>query len=280
MLSAIQKIIDNDLRYNLAIAGPVASGKTTLCNYMWAEIGKMIFSLKESQTNDSVMHYYKEWIDHSDLCKQMLVNRTNGLISRFTLQSFILDEWANILMKEPLKNFNLFERSISECSLCFCDDLTFKEYDVLHSREYDIAKRFGIPCVDGEFSFCVSTKEATVDIYNEIVKQISADVDYMISAKIGSFNRIFGLKMLDAETHLARIGKRARPGEEDIEIRKMNNQLALFKHAYYKFECRSKLWIEPSKSDEEARSAESTENERSTEQSPTETFDESLINGC
>lgn len=276
MLSAIQKIIDNNLRYNLAIAGPVASGKTTLCDYIWAEIGKMMFSLKESQTNDSVMHYYKEWIDHSDLCKQMLVNRTNGLISRFTLQSFILDEWANILMKEPLKNFNLFERSISECSLCFCEDLTFKEYDVLHSREYDIAKRFGIPCVDGEFSFCISTKEATADIYNELAKQISADVDYMISSKMDSFNRIFGLKMLDAETHLARIGKRARPGEEDIEIRKMNSQLALFKRAYNKFECRSKWWIEPSTFGEEAQSAENDQTAKPT----TEVFDESLINGC
>jgi deoxyadenosine/deoxycytidine kinase len=257
MLSAIQKIIDNNLRYNIAIAGPMASGKTTLCDYIWNELGKLNIQLKDDQERDSFIHYYKEWIDHSDLCKEMLVNRTKGLISRFTLQSFILDEWMNILTKEPLKNFNLFERSISECSMCFCGDLTFKEYDVLHSREYDIAKSFGIPCVDSEFSFCVSTKESTEDIYNELVKQISADVDFMISSKLESFNRIFGLKMLDAETHLSRIGKRARPGEEDIEIRKMNAQLDIFKRAYNKFEYRSKWLINPE-----------------------EPMDETLINGC
>ena len=246
MLSAIQKIIDNKLRYNLAIAGPIGSGKTTLCDYIWDELSRL-----NLQHND-LMHYYKEWIDHSDICKQMLVNRTNGLISRFTLQSFILDEWSNILTKEPLRYFNLFERSISECSMCFCDDLTFKEYDVLHAREYDIASRFDIPCVDRKFGFCVSTKESTKDIFDELAKQIEADVDYMISAKLESFNRIFGLKLLDAATLVNRIGKRARPGEEDLQIRKMNDHLTLFKRAYNKFEYRSALNIEPSTEEEEA----------------------------
>jgi deoxyadenosine/deoxycytidine kinase len=272
MLSAIQKIADNKLRYNLAIAGPIGSGKTTLCNYMWDELSRLNLQLNDNLQRNDLMYYYKEWIDHSDICKQMLVNRTNGLISRFTLQSFILDEWSNILTKEPLRYFNLFERSISECSMCFCDDLTFKEYDVLHSREYEIASRFDIPCVDRKFGFCVSTKETTKDIFDELAKQIEADVDYMISTKMESFNRIFGLKLLDAETLVNRIGKRARPGEEDLQIRKMNDHLTLFKRAYNKLEYRSALNIEPPLEEEEVN----------TERTPTdETINADLcLNGC
>jgi deoxyadenosine/deoxycytidine kinase len=239
MLSAIQKIVDNKLRYNLAIAGPIGSGKTTLCNYIWNEINKLNVQLQDDQTMSSVTGYYKEWIDHSDICKQMLINRTNGLISRFTLQSFILDEWQNMLTKEPLRNFNLFERTISECSMCFCEDLTFKEYDVLHTREHDIAVRFGIPCVDEGFSFNVATKERTEEIFEELVKQIEIDVDFMLTQKCKQFNRIFGMKLLDAETLVKRIDKRARPGEEDLRLRQMNEHLATFKRAYSKFETRS-----------------------------------------
>ena len=269
MLSTIQKIVDNKLRYNIAVAGPIGSGKTTLCNYMWDELARLNIQLGDNVARDSIMHYYKEWIDHSDICKQMLVNRTNGLISRFTLQSFILDEWANVLTKEPLRNFNLFERSISECSMCFCDDLTFKEYDVLHSREYDIACRFDIPCVDREFGFCVSTKESTEDIFDELVKQIDSDVDFMISNKMESFNRIFGLKLLDAETLVKRIGKRARPGEEDLQLRRMNEHLTLFKRAYNKFEYRSRLNISPV-----------TEEEAINEPVIDDSFNDSVMNGC
>lgn len=243
MLSAIQKIIDNNLRYNIAIAGPIGSGKTTLCNHIWNELNKLTIPLKDDQTIDSVAGYYKEWIDHSDICRQMLVNRTNGLISRFTLQSFILDEWQNILTKKPLRNFNLFERTISECSMCFCEDLTFKEYDVLHTREHDIAVRFGIPCVDEEFSFNVATTERTEDIFEEFIKQIEIDVEFMLSQKCKQFNRIFGLKLLDPETLVKRIDKRARPGEEDLRLRQMNEHLSIFKRAYNKFEIRSKFNI-------------------------------------
>lgn len=251
MLSTIQKIIDNKLRYNLAIAGPIGSGKTTLCDYVWAALS--VLDVHIDQPKDSVIRYYKEWIDHSDTCKQMLVDCTNGRISRFTLQSFILDEWDNTLKTKPLGYFNLFERSISECSLCFCNDLTFKEYDVLHSREYDIASRYDVPCVDRTFNFYCSEKVQTPDIFDELVKRISIDVDYMIAAKISSFNRIFGMKLLDAETLVKRIGKRARPGEEDLEIRKMNDHLALFKRAYNRFEYRSSPEImEDSKIEEPA----------------------------
>ena len=262
MLSAIQKIVDNNLRYNIAIAGPIGSGKTTLCNFIWDKLNTLSVSLKDDQQRDSVMHYYKEWIDHSDTCKQMLVNRTNGTISRFTLQSFILDEWYNILTKEPLKNFNLFERSISECSMCFCEDLTFKEYDVLHTREYNIASEFDIPCVDREFSFCTSTKESTEEIFTELVEQIDADVSFMIEHKMGTFNRIFGLKLLDAETLVKRIGKRARPGEEDLQLRKMYEHIDLFKRAYNKFEYRSRLNVPVPTTEEEEEITEtrSTDN--------------------
>ena len=262
MLSAIQKIIDNNLRYNIAIAGPIGSGKTTLCNFIWDKLNTLNVSLKDDQQRDSVMHYYKEWIDHSDTCKQMLVNRTNGTISRFTLQSFILDEWHNILTKEPLKNFNLFERSISECSMCFCEDLTFKEYDVLHTREYNIASEFDIPCVDREFSFCTSTKESTEEIFTELVEQLDADVSFMIEHKMETFNRIFGLKLLDAETLVKRIGKRARPGEEDLQLRKMHEHIDLFKRAYNKFEYRSRLNvpIPTTEAEEEIAETGSTDN--------------------
>lgn len=244
MLSTVQRIIDNNLRYNIAVAGPIGSGKTTLCNYIWDKLNTLNLSLKDNQQRDSVMYYYKEWIDRSDTCKQMLINRTNGTISRFTLQSFILDEWSNILTKEPLRNLNIFERSISECSMCFCDDLTFKEYDVLHTREYNIATNFDIPCVDREFGFCTSTKDSTEEIFNELIKQIDADVSFMIEHKMETFNRIFGLKLLDAETLVKRIGKRARPGEEDLQLRKMNEHLDIFKRAYNKFEYRSRLNVE------------------------------------
>lgn len=254
MQGLVQKIIKNNLRYNLAIAGPVGSGKTTLCNYIWDTI-----NVPDKDTS-SVMHYYREWIDHSDTCKQMLVNRTNGVISRFTLQSFILDEWDNTLTKEPLRNFNLFERSISECSMCFCEDLSFKQYDVLHSIEYDIARKYGVPCVDGEFSFITAENTETAKIYDELLKQMAADVDYMIEQKITSFNRIFGMKILDAETLLKRIGKRARPGEEDLEIKKMNEHISIFKRAYDKFEYRSALNVEIPHEEE--------------------IINESLINGC
>ena len=251
MLAAIQKIVDNKLRYNIAIAGPIGSGKTTLCNFIWDKLNEMNLQLQDDQQLNSVAGYYKEWIDHSDMCKQMLVNRTNGLISRFTLQSFILDEWNNILTKEPLRNFNLFERTISECSLCFCEDLTFKEYDVLHTREHDIAVRFGIPCVDEGFSFNVATKERTEEIFDELVKQIEIDVDFMLSQKCSTFNRIFGMKLLDAETLVKRIGKRARPGEEDLQLRKMDEHLSIFKRAYNKFETRSVFNINPPQFQEE-----------------------------
>ena len=266
MNSVIQKIIDNNLRYNLAIAGPIGSGKTTLCNYIWDRLNSLNLLTKDDQTRENLLHYYKEWIDHSDTCKQMLVNRTNGLISRFTLQSFILDEWNNILTKEPLRNFNLFERSISECSMCFCEDLSFKQYDVLHSMEYEIACKYDIPCVDRDFGFTISENTETHAIYDELVKQIAADVDFMILQKLNSFNRIFGMKILDAETLVGRIGKRARPGEEDLQIKRMNDHISIFKRAYTKFGYRSRFNIDVPTEEENVH------------ESPV--IDESLTNGC
>ena len=244
MLSVINKIATHNLRYNVAIAGPIGSGKTTLCDYIWKQLNDIDMThVTTDKPLNEIAHYYKEWIDHSDICKQMLVNRTNGLISRFTLQSFILDEWDNIMKKDPLRNFNLFERSISECSMCFCEDLSFKEYDVLHSREYEIASKYDIPCVDRTFGFHITESIDTADIYDEIIKRINNDVDYMIHEKINSFNRIIGMKLLEPEVLVKRIGKRARPGEEDLQLRRMREHVDVFKHAYYKFENRSILDI-------------------------------------
>ena len=146
--SLINEVASMKCVYNISISGPVGSGKTTLCEY----INKQVFDKR-------YFNYYNEWIEH-DLAGTMLEKCSNKLISRLTLQSFIMDEWNNQLNKIPLKSFNLFERSISECSMCFHTDLSIAESFVLKSIEEQIAKKYNIPSIDTPTLFYEAIEES------------------------------------------------------------------------------------------------------------------------
>lgn len=232
VISALRKLSEKNYIYNLAISGPVASGKTTLCNFFNNAI---INSPNYNQVAENY-NFYNEWIDHNGLAKMMLSGCANGKVGRLTLQSFILDEWINQLTERPLKNFNLFERIISECSLAFCDDLDKNTFDVLFAKEDKIAKQFNIPHINGVFKFYGSQSSDTQDMFMELCNTILHDIDYMLENNISTYNRIFGLSIPSAEILARRVQKRNRNGEENIAmIDKMQIQVDKYKKIYREF---------------------------------------------
>ena len=229
----VKTLAENGYTYNISISGPVASGKSTLCD--------TINSLAKDLAN---FNYYPEWISYSDLCGTLLKMSKLKEIGRLTLQSFILDVWVNVLREKPLSNFNLFDRSISECSMCYCGDLSAQERNVLRTIESDIAFRYNLPSDCTDFYFTISHKDSTEDILHEVLSVIENDVAYMVRSKTRHFNRIFGMKIQPPEVLVQRICQRNRSGEEDLKLKQMESQVATFKKAYSTFNDASILMLE------------------------------------
>lgn len=224
----IHKLSENDYIYIACISGPVGIGKTTTC--------EKFNNLIKNSINRDLFNYYNEWISHRSLSQNMMDACSNGLISRLTLQSYILDEWNSQLKNKPLTQFNLFERSISECSLCFIDDLSLSEQHVLQEIENKIAKKYNIPSIVTKTSFYeISETKNTLIIIDEIISIIEKDLTYMIQNNKNTFNRIFGMKLIDPEILLKRIRNRNRSGEENIDIEQVRKNNLKYIHAYMEF---------------------------------------------
>ena len=213
-------------RYNLVITGTVGSGKSTICESL-----AYILNICGVKTNN-----FPEFLFVDDeLSKSILKKKIDGVISASTFQSYILDNWEKILIKNQKKDgLNLFERCVDDSVICFCnianknDDLTEIQLLSLFERLKHINQKYSMPSYfDKNIHFTeIQSSDLNFNLM-QILDIINSDM------KTNTTKRIIGLSVSDYDSK-ARIQSRARDGEDgySMTIIKMFNlhYKKLFKH--------------------------------------------------
>lgn len=114
MRHAIQKIKggSRDSLYNIAITGGIGVGKSLRCEAIYN-----ILKLAELE-----VYNQPEYIDTSEIGREMLENMIKGRISPLTFQNYVMDEWARRDMIHT-SGVQIFERTPDECTMVFASIL-------------------------------------------------------------------------------------------------------------------------------------------------------------
>lgn len=209
-------------RYNLVITGTVGSGKSTLCESL-----AYVLNICGVKTNNFPEFLF---IDN-ELSKSILKKRICGEISTSTFQSYVLDNWEKILIKNQNKDgLNLFERCVDDSIICFCNiankcgDLTEIQLLSLFERLKLINQKYSTPSYfDKNIHFTeIRSSDLNFNLM-QILDIINSDM------KTNTTMRIIGLSVSDYDSK-ARIQSRARDGEDEYSM----NTIKLFNLHYKK----------------------------------------------
>lgn len=199
----IESLVNNNAIYTITLSGNIGVGKTTRFDI-----------ISNVLSDNSYCQIYPEFISRTKISKELLELKMNNKISTITFQSFIFDEWRNIIQEKPLKNFNLFERLMSETSRCFTNGLTNTEIMLLIEKENEIVTEYNLPSIEtGNVKIIFTDKDDIETNINQIFEIIERDINNMINQKQNRFDRVILLKS-NIETIMERIRQRNRPGEK------------------------------------------------------------------
>ena len=237
-LSIARRYLPNDestisalSNYSLVITGTIGAGKSTVCESM-VHIIKTLFP-------ELCIVTYPEFLFVKDagLSSNLLTAKINGGISSNTLQSFILDNWNNIMSQnEKYQGFRLFERCVDDCVTCFCNienkagKLSDAQFMSLYEELKKIDEHYDIPTY-----FNIRNEHNTE---SHFTKLYSNDLNYnlqkilsIISGDIlnGIKKRIIGLSILP-KISKERIIIRSRDGESGYT----DEQISIYSTHYEK----------------------------------------------
>jgi len=208
--------------YNLVITGPVAVGKSTMCEIVKAEL--------ETKYNKKVI-YIPEYLVKKE-GPNMLKQYLNKCISNVTFQNYILDYYEETFSKGFSEyDIVLFERLPDDNLLCFANmsnkNNEFSDLDLLnyYNRVRLVNHKYQLPSyIEGNISLTSMLNEKDIDL-SYIINIIMTDMKNNIN------NRVV-LLSASLDTLMARVIHRGREGEENYS----KDTLNVFRKHYAKLE--------------------------------------------